>query len=87
MISKVFCIYDSKVEAYLPPHMARTRGEVIRAITAALADDKHQFSKTPGDYTLFELGTWDDSNAMYNLHSSPVSVGVLIEFKKDPVHG
>lgn len=83
MISKVFSIYDSKAEAYLPPFMMKSKGEVIRALSSLIADPQHNFCKYPEDFTLFELGTFDDATAKYDLLLTPVSIGVLIEFKRE----
>lgn len=83
MIMKVFGIYDSKAEAYLPPFMMKSKGEAIRALTNHINDREHNFCKYAEDFTLFELGSWNDSNAMYDLFDTPRSIGVLIEFKRD----
>lgn len=78
---KVYSIYDSKVEAYLNPWFAQAKGEAIRALTELVNDSKTNIGKYPADFTLFELGEYDNANAQFNLHSAPVSVGVAIEFK------
>ena len=83
MIVKVFGIYDSKAEAYLPPFFMKSKGEAIRAITAHVNDSQHNFCKYAEDFTLFELGSWDDSNCVFDLLKTPYSLGVLIEFRKD----
>lgn len=85
MIYKVFSIYDSKAEAYLQPFMMKTKGEAIRAITARVNDGskENSFYHHAGDFTLFEVGTWNDENAFFTQLSTPHSMGVLIEFKKD----
>lgn len=84
MIHKVFSVYDSKVEAYLQPFFMQTRGAAVRAITELVGDSKHQFGKYPMDYTLFELGSYDDSNSKFDLHLTPHSLGLLQEFKMSP---
>jgi hypothetical protein len=80
MLLKVFSVYDSKVGAYLPPIYLRSKGEAIRSLTTALADSSHQFAKYPEDYTLFDLGEWDDATASFHMLPTPVSVGKAIEF-------
>lgn len=82
MILKVFGIYDSKASAYLPPFMMKTIGEAERALSGHVNDPQHNFSKYAEDFTLFDLGSWDDSNAKYNLHSTPHSIGLLLQYKK-----
>lgn len=83
MILKVFTIYDSKSEAYLPPFMMKTPGEAERALKACVNDPEHNFCKYSADFTLFEIGTWDDSTAKYSLLNTPHSLGILVEFKKN----
>lgn len=82
MITKIFAIYDSKAEAYLPFFVLPSKGEAIRALTELVNDDKHQFGKHAEDYTLFELGSWDNLNCKFSLHTTPFSLGVLLEYKK-----
>lgn len=85
MLVKVFGIYDSKAEAYLPPFFMKSKGEAIRAITAHVSDPQHNFCKYAEDFTLFELGSWDDSTGVFTLLNAPHSLGVLLEFKRvDP---
>jgi len=79
---KVFTVYDSKVEAYLSPFVAPTKGVAIRSITDAVANPKSEFHRWPGDYTLFEIGEYDNSTAIYTMHKAQVNLGCLIEFAK-----
>ncbi|QXP08096.1 MAG: nonstructural protein [Arizlama microvirus] len=85
MILKVFGIYDSKVGAYLPPFMMKSVGEAERALTSHVNDPDHNFAKYAEDFTLFELGSWDDATARYTLLNTPHSVAVLIEYKRGKV--
>lgn len=80
MIYKIFGIYDSKAEAYLPPFNMKSKGEAVRAVSELANDPKHNFCKYASDFTLFELGSWDDATAKFDLLSTPHSLGVLIEF-------
>lgn len=82
MVLKVFTIYDSKVQAYKQPVFMRNSGEAIRAMQEILTDPQHNFTKFCEDYTLFELGEYDDENASFNLHLTPKSVAKLNELKK-----
>ena len=83
MKMKIFGIYDSKAEAYLQPFFMKTKGEAIRGVTALVHDPNHNFNKHAADFTLFELGGFDDSNASFDLHFAPQNLGCLVEFKKD----
>lgn len=83
MILRVFAIYDSKAEAYLPPFTMKSKGEAIRALSGLVNDAQHNFCKYAEDFTLFDIGSWDDTSCKYDLLSTPHSLGVLLEFKKD----
>jgi len=78
---KVFTVYDSKAECYLQPFCAVSRGAAIRMFTDSANNEQHQFSKYPADFTLFELGDYDECTAKYTLLPTPVSLGLAIEFK------
>jgi len=78
----MYCVYDSKVEAYMMPFYVQSKGQAIRMF-AELANDKDtNVGKYPAEFTLFDLGEIDDSNAKFKLHSTPIAVGVAIEFIK-----
>jgi len=81
MMLKIFSVFDSKVGAYMSPFFMRSTGEAVRAFTQAVSDKDTQFCKHPEDYTLFELGEWDDQTSKFDLKSTPVSLGLAIEFK------
>lgn len=79
---KVFTSYDTKVEAYLQPFFMRTRGEAIRAWTELANNPEHLFSKHPGDYTLFEIGEYDDATAQLTPSRAFTNLGTALEFKR-----
>lgn len=83
MSMKVFGIYDSKAECFLPPFMMKTKGEAIRALSGHVNDPEHNFCKFAADFTLFDLGSWDEQTGRYDLLATPHSIGILIEFKRD----
>lgn len=66
MIHKMFSIFDSAAEAYLPPFALPTEGMAVRTFTDCVNSEKHQFGVNPGDYTLFELGTFDDGKGVFD---------------------
>ena len=80
MIINLYSVFDAATNAYLQPMYALSKGQIIRGITEAVNDPKHDFCKYARDYTLFELGTFDDSTAKFNLLPTPRSLGLLVEF-------
>lgn len=80
----VFSVYDTKSECYMPPFYLTTVGQAVRAFVDCVNDPKHQFSRHPADYTLFELGYFDDALAKFELHASPHNLGVGVQFVSAP---
>ncbi|AXH77096.1 MAG: nonstructural protein [Microviridae sp.] len=79
MLLKVFAIYDSKVEAYMSPIFVPSRGQALRSFIDAAQDTTNNLGKHPADFTLFEIGVFDDSNATFDCHISPISLGNALE--------
>lgn len=78
MILKVFTMFDSKVSSFMAPFYMQSNGAAIRALIDTMADSNNQFSKHPEDFTLFELGEFDDADGSFNLHLTPLSVATCI---------
>lgn len=83
MIHKVFTVFDSKAEIYLQPFMFQTKGQAVRVFQDSANDENHQFNKHAEDFTLFELGEYDDNTAQFKLHDTPAPIGKAIEFLKN----
>lgn len=79
---KVFAIRDEKLGAYLTPFYNPARGAAIRAITDEISNPQSPVSKHPADYVLFELGTYDDLTAKFELYESPLALNCLADFVK-----
>lgn len=80
---KVLTVYDSKAEAYLPPFYMRTTAEAIRAYEATCNDPESNMSRYPGDYTLFEIGEWDDEKGHILMYEAKTNLGLAAEFQKE----
>lgn len=93
MLHKMYAIFDTKAEAYLPPFYLPNDAMAVRAITDCVNDPKHQFNAHPMDYVLFALGTFSDSDATFDhpvpavlvkLHELRSSEDQLPLFNEDP---
>lgn len=82
---KMYSVYDSKVEAYLQPFFMRTRGEALRAFQTTVSDPGTHFYLSPGDFTLFEIGEYDDSNGMVEQPLAIENLGNGMQFKKQEI--
>jgi len=58
-----FAVYDTKAKAYLPPFFFSEVGQAHRLFSDAVNDPKHVFGTHPEDYSLFEIGLYDDVTA------------------------
>lgn len=83
MILKVFAVYDSAGQAYIPPWYVPTTGLAIRSFTTAANNPDHDFCKHGADYTLFEIGTFDDNTGRIDMYAAYVSLGKALEFNEN----
>ncbi len=74
MRHKMFSIFDSQAQAYLPPFFLPESAVAVRIFGDCVNSDDHQFGKHPGDYTLFELGSFDDSVCVVSCTPSAVKL-------------
>ncbi len=74
MVHKMFSIFDVKAQAYLPPFFLPEKGMALRVFGDCVNSRDHQFGKHPGDYTLFELGSFDDSVCLVSCAASAMKV-------------
>ena len=81
--SKLFTVYDCKTETYLRPFTMLTKGEAIRGFAETANDPQSQICKYPADFTLFELGEYDDQTAVISPYEAKISLGCAIEFKQN----
>lgn len=84
MILKVFTVYDSKAQAYLQPFFMQSAGQAIRAWEDTSNNPETQFSRHPADFTLFEVGTYDDQVGRFENLNAPVALGTALQLKKQP---
>lgn len=89
MLLGVFAVYDSAISTWMAPIYMRNKGEALRWWQEICNNPESKVAKHPGDFTLFELGTWEDDKCHFDLLKAPVKLGVAIEFTKtiDPNAG
>lgn len=79
---KVFTVWDSKTEAYLDPITVMNKGEALRVMQRLVDDPEHLFSKTPEDFTLFEIGSFDQFGGGLEVYPAKISIANMVELKK-----
>lgn len=86
---KVFSVYDSKAQAYLQPFYAVNAAVALRTFERAVRDETSDFNRYAPDYTLFEIGLWDQDTGELQAHAAKISLGVAVEFlvEREGVNG
>ncbi len=80
---KIYTVFDSKPHAYLPPFFMKSNGEAVRAFSDTVNNPESSFNKHPEDYTLFELGNYDESTGKIETFDAMVALGNAVEFLAD----
>lgn len=74
LILRMYTVRDEKAEAYLPPFCARTPGEAERMFLELSTDPQHQFCKHAEDFSLVEVGSFDQETGAVKGLPAPVFV-------------
>ncbi len=79
---KVFSVYDSKGEFWSQPQFQLNAGVALRAFAdAAVAlNGESMLSQHPEDFTLFEIGNWDERTGDYIVYDAKIALGVALEY-------
>lgn len=76
---KLFSIFDSKANAYMNPFIQATAPAAMRSFGAACCDSNSEFHKFAEDFTLFELGEWDEHTGSILMYVTPRPICKAIE--------
>lgn len=82
MIMKVFSIYDGKGKCYGLPFFMAQVGVAARAFGDLVNDDQSAVCKHPADYTLYQVGVFDDESGLFENVSPQVLIGHGSDFAK-----
>lgn len=80
----LYSVYDTKVQYFRDPMFMRNRGEALRTWTEVANAEKHEISSHPSDFSLMELGEFDDQTGKIEMLPVPHSLGLAVQFKKAP---
>ena len=65
MILNIYAIFDVKVGAFLPQFSMRSDNEAIRACADIMFDGQHNLARFAGDYSLYQLASYDNCTGTY----------------------
>lgn len=78
---KMFTVYDSKAETYLRPFSMTTTGQAIRGFITTLNDGKSEMCLYPADFTLFEIGLFDETKGTIEVYEAMTNLGNGLHLK------
>lgn len=84
MVLKVFSVYDSKVGLFMQPFFFSSNGQALRAWETTVNDPQTMFKRYPNDFTLYELGSFDETSGKFKELDSKVNLGSALDFVKGP---
>lgn len=82
MITQVFSVYDSKAESYIQPFFAPTVAVGLRLFDQAVQDERNDFHRFAGDYTLFHLGAFDSATGVFTNLEHTANLGLALALLK-----
>lgn len=77
---KIYSVYDSKAQAYLPMFTVRSHGEAVRQFTDLANNKQTAVNKYPEDFSLMELGSFDDNTGTIDALDAPKNLGLAREY-------
>ncbi|QXP44270.1 MAG: nonstructural protein [Arizlama microvirus] len=80
MVLKVFSILDAKAKVYSNPFFMPQIGQALRGFGDLVNGEKSDVSKHPEDYSLYQVGEYDDEAGMFLDFSKPVYLAKAVDF-------
>lgn len=86
MNQRMFAVYDSKAKTYCVPFFVPAVVIALRAFQGEANNPASQLSAYPQDFTLFELGEFNDSTGVVVAYALAINHGLAANFIKEPSH-
>lgn len=85
---KLYSVFDSKGNFFDKPFIQRNAGDASRGFQMAVNDEKQDsmLKRFPADYTLFELGEWDELQGTVKMHEAKINLGTGLQYVKSSVN-
>lgn len=81
---KIFSVYDCKSESYSLPFFESTTAAGIRSFAEACRDPNSMLWKHGADYTLFEIGDFEQATGELVAYDAKVNLGLALEYGAVP---
>lgn len=70
----VYSIYDSKAKIHNSPFYVLNDQMAVRGCSRLVQDPNSDISFSPGDFTLYKLGTFEDTTGTFEILSPPEQI-------------
>jgi len=74
IMMRLFAIRDEKAKAFTALVTDRNSAQAERNFKTAVKNPETDYAKYPEDFTLYEMGTYDQDTGQITPHSSPLIV-------------
>ena len=78
---RIYAVYDVKAKAYAQPFFMKETGQAIRGFKQVVNDPQTEIYKNPEDFSLFQLGEYDEETGGISPLTSPVSLAHALQMR------
>jgi len=82
MVKFIYSLYDDKAKCYANIFTSANDFTALRSLAAAAQDTSSEIFRFPTDFTLYQLGTWDDSNGTITSNPEAINLGKASQFNQ-----
>jgi len=80
MITKIYAVFDQKALMYTNPMIYQNEAVAIREFAGIANDPESRIGKNPEDYSLCEIGEYNDVSGILMPIDSPKTVGKAVQY-------
>jgi len=81
MILVICSVFDSKAGVYGTPFFSQNKAIAVRSFKRLVNDHDAMVYSAPEDFSLFDLGQFDDTSGAIHIHPQPAFVSNAISLK------
>lgn len=78
-----FSVFDTKAKVFSNPFVSVNNATALRDFERVCNDRNSDIFTFAEDYSLYQLGSFDDGTGLITVNSQPMLLGMAIQFKKE----
>lgn len=79
----MFAVYDSKAKVYCRPFFVAVEAVALRAFEGGANDESLEMGRHPEDFSLHQLGEFDDDTGVVKALEPHVNHGLASQFRRN----